>query len=788
MLKLNLTKKQFIFGLSILSAITLVVVSADLYFLKPISKNGLSSQFSVEPTDSALYKGLVPDRKGNPHSVLEFNGTDNVILIDSPFLELKNDFTFSFWIKPEKTRALQTLFQKGENCPDGNPNFKGISYFIVMEENNTLRVRLYSGNGNYNNEYLDMFSTTPIDSGQWHAITVTFDNKQNEFTYYRNGDKQEINTVAKTDLSEFKSITQSISTLKIGAEENYCNYIHSYGTYFKGALDNVRVYNRVLARDEITRLADIISLSQPAWYWLIFFIFIVILTIYRLNKETLNRVIQKFQPEEKLSETQSQSINRKEISTIGLLVTSLIVSILYFQVFSHQADFSDAAYFGGDTWEYQSMAVNFAKGHGIQKFGGLESFETYKFDRQDSAMNAYFFKNKGLFNSYRTPLYSIFLGTIYKVFGISPRIAKQIQLLLIILISISLPWIGFHYWNKAGLVSGWIAGLLNLTANHDLAQQILAESLFSFLICLTIIAFILYEKFKSCASSSFLGVSVGLALLTKGNLLFVPIFLLGYFLFVFLQIRKKKILIHGSIYLGAFILVIGSWSIFASLKTDSFIVLSTQAETVLLDCNNEFCLDGGWHPEWKVGKSKTSFYANDQMEGSSSTLRVINFYLNHVDIAPRIFYNKVVRGFDSFTFLLLAMLSIVLLGVEKSFSSFRLPPSVKFFGIVPFFIITSSFLILNDFGLFKNSFLIPGYIIVAVIFIFLITQLREKFRAHTPFIMIALLLNFLIMTLISFGEPRYVRVIDFLFILWGIYGLITLLKQILGLAVKLESN
>jgi 4-amino-4-deoxy-L-arabinose transferase-like glycosyltransferase len=235
---------------------------------------------------------------------------------------------------------------------------------------------------------------------------------------------------------------------------------------------------------------------------------------------------------------------------------------------------------------------------------------------------------KGLFNSYRTPLYSIFLGCIYKVFGVSPGIAKKIQLLLLVLVSVSLPWIGFHYWNKPGMLSGYIAGILNLVANHDLAQQILAESLFSFLICATLISFILYEKFKTKTAAALLGIVAALALLTKGNLLFVPLFILGYFLFHYFRTRQKKLFINGSIYFIAFVITIGSWSSFASLKTKSFVFLSTQTEAVLLDCNNEFCLDGGWHPEWRGAKSETSFYANDQMKGSSSVLRVINFYLN----------------------------------------------------------------------------------------------------------------------------------------------------------------
>jgi 4-amino-4-deoxy-L-arabinose transferase-like glycosyltransferase len=458
---------------------------------------------------------------------------------------------------------------------------------------------------------------------------------------------------------------------------------------------------------------------------------------------------------------------------------SVVLMIFYYQIFLRQSEFSDTAYFGGDTWEYQSMAVNFAKGHGVQKFGGLESFDIYKFDREDPAIVKSFFDEKGLFNSYRTPLYPIFIGSIYKVFGVSPRVVKKIQLLLLVLVSVCLPWIGFYYWKNRGLLSGYIAGILNLVANHDLSQQILAEALFSFLICATLISFIFYEKFKTKTASAVLGVVAALALLTKGNLLFVPLFILVYFLFDYYRTRQKKLLADSSVYFLAFLLTVGSWSCFASIKTKSFVFLSTQTEAVLLDCNNEFCIDGGWHPEWKRAKFETSFYANDQMKGSSSSLRVINFYINHIGIAPTIFYNKVIRGFNGFTFLLLAMISVIFLAIDKRFRLFHIREASKFFFLAPVFLLATSFLLINHFGLFKTPFLVPGYVTFAILLLFLYIHLPGKFIPGSPIIFVIILTNFLIMTLISFGEPRYIRVIDFIFILWGVQMMTTVFIRLI---------
>ncbi|HHZ65847.1 MAG TPA: hypothetical protein EYN51_10220, partial [Flavobacteriales bacterium] len=56
-----------------------------------------------------------------------------------------------------------------------------------------------------------------------------------------------------------------------------------------------------------------------------------------------------------------------------------ILVILYYSVFLNIGEYSNTSYFGGDEYGYQSMGVNFTYGHGIQKLGGLEEFETYKF-------------------------------------------------------------------------------------------------------------------------------------------------------------------------------------------------------------------------------------------------------------------------------------------------------------------------------------------------------------------------------------------------------------------------
>ncbi len=67
-------------------------------------------------------------------------------------------------------------------------------------------------------------------------------------------------------------------------------------------------------------------------------------------------------------------------------------------------------------------------------------------------------KKGGEHDFYRMPGYTIFMGMIYKIFGVSPEIVKKIQLLLIIAIAAFLPFVGFNYWKKSGFIAGFMGG------------------------------------------------------------------------------------------------------------------------------------------------------------------------------------------------------------------------------------------------------------------------------------------------------------------------------------------
>ena len=335
---------------------------------------------------------------------------------------------------------------------------------------------------------------------------------------------------------------------------------------------------------------------------------------------------------------------------VRAFIFSTILAFVYYFAFAGLVDMNDTAVFGGDTWEYQSIAVNFAKGHGVQKFGGMESFETYKFESLAELPTYYndFFLLAGKIDYVRTPAYPFLLGVVYKLFGISPGIAKALQLLLLVTIAAALPLIGYNYWGKLGFFSGIPAGALYLAMNYKFAENILTESLIAFSVFLILIAFIFYEKREDTLSACLLGISLGFALLVKGSLVFLPILTCGMILVSI--IKKDDPVKWNSLFfiIVSTLLTVFPWSFYISSESGQFIFLSIQGSTQLLDGNNEFCIDGGWYPEWV--NNENALYNTDGIDNSRTITKVANFYWHNPILLPRCMFQKFIKGFGPLPF------------------------------------------------------------------------------------------------------------------------------------------
>ena len=538
----------------------------------------------------------------------------------------------------------------------------------------------------------------------------------------------------------------------------------------------------------------------------------------------------------------------------AILVLALI--IIYYIIFSQKASFTDFTYFKEDCLIYQSIGVNFAKGHGIQKIGGIEKFKEYKFYSDIPYRNftvKHFYEIGGYDFFFMTPGYTLFLGIIYKIFGVSPLIAKYIQLLLLIIVAAFLPLIGYYFWKFSGFISGLIASPLYIAFNYNISEGIMTESLVIFFIFLIVISFIYFKSKKNLLSSVILGIILGLSVLVKGTLIFIPFLFFLYLLIKFYKAKEKKILKSLLIIVTTFILTILPWSIYANIKifhsiiaakqiktiisdntlsvqdkanlldsvssthkeinsnlfklsktalldnrlseeskdfffdifiNDSFIILSSQGKSALLDGHNEFVVNSGKaEPEWR--DDKNSFYNNDKMENASSIIRIINFYKHYPNLIPKLIKNKIVVSFSYFKFFWLILVIFIIESCGFVINKyFKNKLFYLFFVIltIPVFLLPFYYNVTNDNIIYIFLILIPPVI-------FTIINKAKHTVFKVPVIFYIIFLNFFLMTIIFYGFKRLIVVIDFIFILTSVYYLleyifITLKRLNINLGLK----
>ena len=214
----------------------------------------------------------------------------------------------------------------------------------------------------------------------------------------------------------------------------------------------------------------------------------------------------------------------------------IIFLITFFYLFwKYQSRLIDTAIFGGDEWEYQSLGVNLAFGHGYQE-GRLEEFPAYKFNTSENLFLYHdpltgahltykdYFNQGGVYSFYRTPGYPVFLALIYKIFGVHPLYVKITQIFLLAVCAAFLPLIGQLLWGAVGFGSGIVSAVLFVLFYSPAPAQIMTEPLIVFVLFVWALLFIYWEKQASFFRTFLLGIFSAVIVLVKGLNIFIPIF------------------------------------------------------------------------------------------------------------------------------------------------------------------------------------------------------------------------------------------------------------------------
>jgi hypothetical protein len=177
--------------------------------------------------------------RGRIRGALEFDGADDSVAIARP---VQDDFTMAMWVKTsqavkmsprQRIRASRGQWYYGKGIVDGEVRGFADDFGMSMLEGS-----LRFGTGDTD---VTVASTSRINDGTWRHVAATRRKSTGEIKVYVDGREE------ATKFGSTNSLTAP-SRLTIGSLQNDTGH-------FKGAIDDVRFYDRVLVPAEIGALA-----------------------------------------------------------------------------------------------------------------------------------------------------------------------------------------------------------------------------------------------------------------------------------------------------------------------------------------------------------------------------------------------------------------------------------------------------------------------------------------------------------------------------------------------------
>ncbi|MCF6296327.1 MAG: hypothetical protein L3J25_11650 [Flavobacteriaceae bacterium] len=182
---------------------------------------------------------LTTDRFGNPDRAYSFNGIDNFILCNTQVGPFGSDSrTVSFWAKTD-VAPISTLQQNAVLSYGGNINDGGSRFEILL--NPKCRGLGVDVSSNYTTKSFDN------SDNNWHFYTIVFDNSisnaLSDLKFY--GDGVLLTSVCNSN-GNININTLDEQVLNIGRL-----FYSGQPRYFKGAIDDIKIYNKALTDEEI---------------------------------------------------------------------------------------------------------------------------------------------------------------------------------------------------------------------------------------------------------------------------------------------------------------------------------------------------------------------------------------------------------------------------------------------------------------------------------------------------------------------------------------------------------
>lgn len=201
------------------------------------SGNGLNAQGMNSPIYSSdIPLSTIPQTNSNNRLSMHFNGTNQQITVaDNPKFELTQSLTLEAFIKPESDPVYNG---EGHIVFRGDDRAYYDPYFLEMIPNKTLKFQIQKDPSSI------VYLTCTIPSfNQWYHVAGTLDDSTGQMKLYVNGVLQNSTTTTIRPLGALN--TSSRPGIGIGNVEQ-----GTYGEYFHGYIDEVRISDQVLRPDQ----------------------------------------------------------------------------------------------------------------------------------------------------------------------------------------------------------------------------------------------------------------------------------------------------------------------------------------------------------------------------------------------------------------------------------------------------------------------------------------------------------------------------------------------------------
>ena len=165
--------------------------------------------------------------EGTIGGALKFDGQNDYLELGD--LGEFESITIAFWMKPEDV----TKADRWQGLVSSDGWEEGV--FHIPLRGRAVDVYLHAGESRRGR-----LSSSKLDAGVWYHVAVVADTKQHAIQLFINGFEDDVDDISA--LSTKIKLTGQV----VGRESN--------GRYFQGSIDDVRIYNRALAAQEIKAL------------------------------------------------------------------------------------------------------------------------------------------------------------------------------------------------------------------------------------------------------------------------------------------------------------------------------------------------------------------------------------------------------------------------------------------------------------------------------------------------------------------------------------------------------